>query len=116
MRSLLNEPDSSDDSLKLIEYNMKPIIKEQLKVSWAFAIAACIFILLVIFSTSGLYNVPDIFWGIAYILLAVTLTITCLKASKRFQQKGRYATCSRLMYVAGLLSGLWLYEAIKHLF
>lgn len=95
---------------------MKPIIKEQLKVSWAFAIAACIFILLVIFSTSGLYNVPDIFWGITYILLAVTLTITCLKASKRFQQKGRYGTCARLMYAAGLLSGLWLYEAIKHLF
>ncbi|WP_157279026.1 hypothetical protein [Proteiniphilum acetatigenes] len=90
--------------------------KEQLKASWPFAVAAGIFILLVIFSTSGLYNVPDIFWGITYILLAVTLTITCLKASKRFQQNGRYGTCARLMYAAGLLSGLWLYEAIKQLF
>ncbi len=91
-------------------------LKEQLKISWPFIVAVIIFILLVILSTLGFYKVKDIFWGVAYILLAVTITFTYAKASKRSQQKSRYGTCARLMYAAGLLSGLWLYEAIKHLF
>ena len=98
---------------QIIEYEFK---REQLKASWPFAVAAVIFILLVYFSTSGLYNVSNILLGMAHISLAVILTTTCVKASKTFQKKGRYSTCARLMYAAGFLSGLWLYEGIKHLF
>jgi len=91
-------------------------VKEQIKISWSFIAAAIIYILLVIFSTSGLYGVSDILFGTAYILLAVTVTYTCYKAAKRLQKKGKYGSCARLLYGAGLLSGLWLYEAIKYLF
>ena len=91
-------------------------LKEQIKIGWPFIAAAIIFILLVIFSTSGLYNVSDILFGAAYILLAVTVTYTCYKAAKRFQINGKYGSCARLLYGAGLLSGLWLCEAIEYLF
>lgn len=88
-------------------------LKEQFKISWTFIVAAIIFVLIVLFRTMDIYNVNDVILGIAYILLAVTLTFTCNKAAGRFQRKGRYNTGVRLMYAAGLLSGLWLYEAIK---
>ncbi|MCW1735150.1 hypothetical protein [Anaerorudis cellulosivorans] len=91
-------------------------LKEQIKIGWPFIAAAIIFILLVIFSTSGVYNVSDILFGAAYILLAITVTYTCNKAAKRFQKNGKYESCARLLYGAGLLSGLWLCEAIEYLF
>ncbi|MCE5204777.1 MAG: hypothetical protein LLF80_01535 [Porphyromonadaceae bacterium] len=91
-------------------------LKEQFKESWTFAVAAGIFILLVVLSTSDIYEVGNTVWGIAHILLAVTVTYTCLKAARRFQEKGKYADCTRLIYGAGFLSGLWLYEAIEYLF
>lgn len=91
-------------------------LKEQLRISWTFAIAAVIFILLVIFSTSGLYDVNNIFFGVAKILLAVTITYTCVKVSKSFQKKGKYSAATWFTYGAGLLSGLWLYDAIQYLF
>ena len=91
-------------------------LKEQIKIGWPFIAAAIIFILLVIFSTSGVYNVSDILFGAAYILLAITVTYTCNKAAKRFQKNGKYESCARLLYRAGLLTGLWLCEAIEYLF
>jgi 4-amino-4-deoxy-L-arabinose transferase-like glycosyltransferase len=91
-------------------------LKEQIKIGWPFIAAAIIFILLVIFSTSGVYNVSDILFGAAYILLAITVTYTCNKAAKRFQKNGKYESCARLLYGAGLLTGLWLCEAIEYLF
>ncbi|NMB49587.1 MAG: hypothetical protein GX997_03885 [Bacteroidales bacterium] len=36
-------------------------LKEQIKIGWPFIAAVVIFILLVIFSTSGIYDVSDIF-------------------------------------------------------
>lgn len=96
---------------------MQPMnVKEQIKIGWSFIAAAIIFILLVIFSTSGVYNVSDILFGAAYILLAITVTHTCYKAAKRFQKNGKYGSCARLLYGAGILSGLWLCEAVKYLF
>lgn len=91
-------------------------LKEQIKIGWPFIAAAIIFILLVIFSTSGVYNVSDILFGAAYILLAITVTYTCNKAAKRFQKNGNYGSSARLLYGAGLLTGLWLCEAIEYLF
>jgi hypothetical protein len=91
-------------------------LKEQFNVSWPFIVVGVIFILLVIFSTSGLYNANNILLGTVHILLAVTVTFTGIKASKIFQKKGRHGTCIRLIYAAGFLSGLWLYEGIKLLF
>ena len=69
-------------------------LKEQIKIGWPFIAAAIIFILLVIFSTSGVYNVSDILFGAAYILLAITVTYTCNKAAKRFQKNGKYGSCA----------------------
>ena len=91
-------------------------VKEQIKISWSFITAVVIYILLVIFSTSGVFNVSDILFGATYILLAVTVSYTCYKAAKRFQKNGKYGSCARQLYAAGPLSGLWLCEAIQCLF
>lgn len=91
-------------------------LKEQFKESWTFGVAAAIFILLVVFSSSGIYTVSDTLFGIAYLLLAASITYASIAAGKRFQDKGKYATCIRIIYGAGLLSGLWLYEAVECLF
>ncbi|MFA7493301.1 MAG: hypothetical protein WCZ43_07290 [Proteiniphilum sp.] len=91
-------------------------LKDQLKTGWTFIVTVILFVLLAYFSTSGLYNVSNMLWGSAYLLLAVTLTFTCVNASKKFKEQGRFGTYGRLLYAAGLLSGLWLYEAIKCFF
>lgn len=91
-------------------------LKEQFKISWTFLVATIIFVLIVLFRTKDIYNVNDVILGIAFILLAVTVTYTCINVAGKFQRKGRYNTSMRFMYAAGLLSGLWLYEAIKYLF
>ncbi len=91
-------------------------IKEQLRTSWTFAVAVGIFILLTVLSTTRIYDVSNIFFGVAKILLAVTITYTCVKVSKSFHKKGKYSTSTLFTYGAGLLSGLWLYDAIQYLF
>lgn len=91
-------------------------LKEQLRTSWTFAVAAGIFILITILSTTGIYDVSNIFFGVAKILLAVTITYTCVKVSKSLQKKGKYSASMWFAYGAGLLSGLWFYEGIKYLF
>lgn len=91
-------------------------LKEQFRLSWTFAVAAGIFILITILSTTGTYNVSNIFFGAAKILLAVTITYTCVKVSKSLQKKGKHSISIWFAYGAGLLSGIWLYEAIQYLF
>lgn len=91
-------------------------IKQQFSASWTFAVAAGIFILITILSTTGIYDVSIIFFGLVKILLAVTITYTCVKVSKSLQKKGKYSATMWFAYGAGLLSGLWFYEGIKYLF
>jgi len=62
-------------------------IKEQFSASWTFAVAAGIFILLTVLSTTGIYDVSNILFGLVKILLAVTITYTCIKVSKSFRRK-----------------------------
>ena len=89
-------------------------LKEQIKASWAFVAAGGIFILLAILSVTGACEINDIYFGLGKILLALTITYTCVPISKSFNQKGKYATSRWLVYGAGLLSGLWLYDGIKY--
>jgi hypothetical protein len=51
-------------------------LKEQFKESCTFAVAVGIFILLVVLSASDIYEVGNTVWGIAHILLAVTVAYT----------------------------------------
>ena len=78
-------------------------------------VASVIFILLVIPSTPGLYNENDIFLGVTYILLAVTIPFICAIASKRFQLISRQRPCARLMYGGGHLSELGIYGASHYI-
>ncbi|HBK31761.1 MAG TPA: hypothetical protein DDZ96_05410 [Porphyromonadaceae bacterium] len=91
-------------------------IKEQFRVAWPFAVVVIIFIVLIVLSLNKIYDVSDTLFGIAYLLLAASITYASIAAGKRFQDKGKYATCIRIIYGAGLLSGLWIYEAINYLF
>lgn len=91
-------------------------LAEQIKLSWPFLMAVVIYVLLVVISTSGIGSVSDFFFGISYILMAVTLTYTCIKAGKRMQEKGKYWRGIPIIYGSGFLSGIWLYEAVKCFF
>lgn len=43
-------------------------LKEQLRISWTFVVAAGIFILFTVLSTTGIYDVSNIIFGVAKIL------------------------------------------------
>lgn len=84
--------------------------KRDIQESWTFIIAATIFILLTL-----LPNGSDILLGIASALLAATLTFSCLKRGIRLQKEGKYWRAFLIIYAAGFLSSLWLYDAINYL-
>ncbi|MDD3900235.1 MAG: hypothetical protein VB024_06170 [Dysgonamonadaceae bacterium] len=91
-------------------------LKEQFKISWPFLIAAVIFIVLVTLSTSGIYDVNDFLFAIIYLLLAGTFSYACIMAGKELYKNRKYGRIVLIVYGAGLLSGLFVYEAIDLLF
>jgi ABC-type siderophore export system fused ATPase/permease subunit len=91
-------------------------LKTQFKVSWTFVAAAVIFIILIILSKSGLYYISDSFSGLAKVLLAVTLTYSCIMVDKRMHAAGKRNSGLLMIYGAGFLSGIWLFETINLLF
>ncbi len=91
-------------------------VKEQFSASWTFVVSAGIFIILTVLSATGIYDVSNILFGLAKILLALTITYTSVNESKSFYKKGKYFASNRFVYGAGFLSGLWLYDAIQYLF
>ena len=90
--------------------------KEQIKVFWPFAVAVLFFILLVLLSVAGTFNVSDVLFGIAYILLTITLVLSTFSATKKINKPGGHRTTQWMLFAAGLLSGFWLQSAINYLF
>ncbi|MFA7104035.1 MAG: hypothetical protein WC165_02700 [Dysgonamonadaceae bacterium] len=91
-------------------------LKEQFKISWPFLIATVILIVLVILSTSGIYDVNDFLFGIIDLLLAGTFSYACIMGGKESYKNRKYWRIVLIVYGAGLLSGLFVYEAIDRLF
>lgn len=91
-------------------------LKTQFKVSWTFVAAVVIFIILIVLSKSGLYHISDSFFGFANALLAVTLTYTTVMSVKRMRAAGEIESGLLMIYGAGFLSGIWLFEAINLFF
>jgi hypothetical protein len=91
-------------------------LTEQIKHSWPFLITTVIYVLLVIISTSGIVTVHDFYFGIIYILLAVSMSYVCLQSGKRLQEKGKkYWRSSLIVYAGGFMSASWLIQAIDFL-
>jgi hypothetical protein len=63
-----------------------------------------------------MYQISDLFFGLAKALLAVTLTYTTVMSVKRMRAAGEIKSGLLMIYGAGFLSGIWLYEAINLLF
>ncbi len=82
---------------------------KDLKDSWTFAVATAILIVLTL-----LPNLNDDFIGISLLLIAVTLTYTTVKVTKRFKKEGK-GNNYLMIYAAGFLSSMWVMEAIEYL-
>ena len=89
-------------------------LKKQLTNNLPFAVTVLLLGIIVILRISDIYR-NDILLGIAYILVAATLTYTCFKESKRLRDK-KHIISNLPIYAAGVLSGFWIYEAIELLF
>jgi hypothetical protein len=87
-------------------------LKEQLTVSWTFILAVALYIILTFISKLGI-NIDDVIWGISHILLVVSITYTAISSSRVFHRKRRFVSSHSIMYGAGILSAIWLLEAIK---
>lgn len=90
-------------------------LKEQIKVSWTFILAVALYIILIFISKLGI-NIDDVLWGISHILLAAAITYSAISSSRVFHRKHRFVSSLFIMYGAGILSAIWLLEAINFFF
>lgn len=89
-------------------------LKEQIKINWPFLLATLIFGILAILQVKDIYK-NDTLFGVAYILIAATLSYSSFKGANLLKQQG-YKPYNLPIYASGVLSGIWLIRAFELFF
>ena len=94
----------------------KSNIKRDTKYSWTLFVVVAIFILLKVFSKTGIYQNDNIM-GIAYLLLAFAFGYTSIIRGKKLQQERReYGHYATIIFVGGIFAAMWVGEALDLFF
>lgn len=87
-------------------------LKEQFRLSWTFALAVLVFVLFKTLSVTRILNVSDELNGLLYIFLTITLIYTSFKSDIKLRKSGDILNGRLMLFGAGMLSGIWLIQAI----
>ncbi|GAB6010532.1 hypothetical protein [Viscerimonas tarda] len=88
----------------------------KIKLYWPLFMSLVLLIILAIIKTEEIYEVNNILFAIAYILLAISFPYVVIKEAERFRRQGRYKTTYRLTFGAGFICSMFLLKAIEYLF